>query len=63
MTTTYVAGEKNKNMEEKFKEALLEAANWTDYLTKEERMNISSSLAQERVLERIFEKYKDIFEK
>lgn len=44
--------------EKKFKEALLEASKWEEQLTKYERTKISCAEARQRVLDRIFKKYK-----
>ena len=50
-------------MEGKLKKALLEAATWEEQLTIYERTQITYAEARQRVLNRIFEKYKDIIKK
>lgn len=48
-------------MKKKIKKALLEAAKWENQLTEYERSKISFDEARKRVIDRIFEKYKNIF--
>lgn len=45
-------------MEKEFKKALLEASKWEEQATEYERTKISFAKARQRVLNRIFKKYK-----
>lgn len=46
-------------MEKELKEALMEAAKWEYQLTKHEGSKLSYDKARQRVVNRIFKKYKD----
>ena len=46
-------------MEKELKEALMEAAQWEHQITKYEGTKLTYAKARERVVNRIFKKYKD----